>query len=425
MKGPSRPFPSSGATREEGKQFFPACSIRAPANGPAWRVRPVDSWGGTPGLFTSPVFVLKRFVRATENTFGTRGPPQFRLPRFPYLPTLMDSSPPLDGRSGRGLSTAGPHALDRSWYEERSRSYERQIESAEARGATGEAVRLRFAYEEHLESQRSWQDLELMLPPDRIVEWGFSLFPESEQARIERLMQSTADACHSSPMQWTSVGLARLLSGDYEPAVAAFRRVVQLAPDLPSGHHHLALALARAGRLEEALRTLESGVDSVSGIAASHHARGCLLLDLGRPRDSLVSFARAIELEPVRASSHCLRGEAFERLGRFTEALAAYRRATRLEPGLGEAHFRRGRLLRTIGRAEEALDAYEWALTGGGPRARGSLLREGARHDGQLAEVGGTDSPPAPPGRDERVPSLRLPSAGRRRGGDLLSPDLG
>jgi len=51
-----------------------------------------------------------------------------------------------------------------------------------------------------------------------------------------------------------NVGLANLYSGNYEAAAEAFRAVIDLLPDEPSGYEKLAIALAKLDRREEALR---------------------------------------------------------------------------------------------------------------------------------------------------------------------------
>jgi serine/threonine-protein kinase len=60
---------------------------------------------------------------------------------------------------------------------------------------------------------------------------------------------------HFSPAYWT-LGLVQEQRGDYDEAIAAFQRAIQLSPPSPRILGALGRTFARAGRQEEALRIL-------------------------------------------------------------------------------------------------------------------------------------------------------------------------
>ena len=300
----------------------------------------------------------------------------------------------------------------REWQEERCRSFERQIQSAEARGAIGEVQRLRAEYEVLLEHQRAWQDLEAAISVEEMPEWEVLDYEAVERWQVERLVRALSFAHTASPEQWRLLGLVRLRLGQPDTAIESLDRAVALAPESADAHYLRALALARTGRVGDGLQAIERALDRDRAMAVAHHARGCLLIEAGRAGDAAVSFARAVDLDPTRAHSQFRRGLAFEDTGRITDALAAYRKAVRMDPTLTEAHYRRGFLLRKQGRIDEALDSYERALAGRHVSARASL------QEGTHAEI-------SPPSRMGTVPTATTgglggwgpPSREQREGG--------
>jgi TolB-like protein/class 3 adenylate cyclase len=84
--------------------------------------------------------------------------------------------------------------------------------------------------------------------------------------RAEETEAHIAEALRLSPRDTTAfvwmthVGLAKNLLGSWEQAVAWCRRAIEANPNYPRAHFHLALALARLGRLDEAHSLVNAGL---------------------------------------------------------------------------------------------------------------------------------------------------------------------
>lgn len=120
-------------------------------------------------------------------------------------------------------------------------------------------------------------------------------------------------------------GIACMLEGRPQEALAHFDAALALEPDSPTACHHQARALFNLGHREEAVRRLQA------------------------------LAARA----PDRVEVRCSLAHALRALGRFDEAASHYRAATRAAPGLYAAWFQLGltELLRE--RPEPALAAFD------------------------------------------------------------------
>ncbi len=84
--------------------------------------------------------------------------------------------------------------------------------------------------------------------------------------RAEETEAHIAEALRLSPRDTTAfvwmthVGLAKNLLGSWEQAITWCRRAIEVNPNYPRAYFHLALALARLGRLDEAHSSVNAGI---------------------------------------------------------------------------------------------------------------------------------------------------------------------
>jgi tetratricopeptide (TPR) repeat protein len=130
--------------------------------------------------------------------------------------------------------------------------------------------------------------------------------------------------------------------GDHAGSEAALRKALSLAPDKPSIHHHLSLALLQQG---EAL--FKDGSQARANAyfeEAIRHAR------------------ETLAQRPDFGMAHLVLGQAYRRLGRTADAIAALRQAVRCSPESAEVHFFLGEVLAEAGQKAEARSRLEHAL---------------------------------------------------------------
>ncbi len=124
------------------------------------------------------------------------------------------------------------------------------------------------------------------------------------------------------------IGNSQHARGEFDAAVASYRRALAIEPDA-------VLVLANLGN---ALR------------------------DLGQLPEAVAVCLRAVELRPDFALAHRFLGNALFDSGRFDDAVASYRRALALKPGDGEVLFALAMVLRQMGRSAEAFDSARLAV---------------------------------------------------------------
>ena len=106
-----------------------------------------------------------------------------------------------------------------------------------------------------------WCWIEISLEPKAHIGFGKIFI-----GRAEEMEAHIAEALRLSPRDtmafiWmTNVGLAKNLMGNWEQAVAWFRRAIEANRNYPPAYFNLAAALAQLGRLDEAHSAVNAGL---------------------------------------------------------------------------------------------------------------------------------------------------------------------
>jgi len=81
-------------------------------------------------------------------------------------------------------------------------------------------------------------------------------------------------------------------------ALAAYRKAIALAPDVPAAHSIIGNALKDQGLLDEAVAAFRQAIKFQPGFAEAHNNLGSALTDSGKPEEAITAFAAAIALKP-------------------------------------------------------------------------------------------------------------------------------
>jgi tetratricopeptide (TPR) repeat protein len=129
-----------------------------------------------------------------------------------------------------------------------------------------------------------------------------------------------------------NLGLAQLALGQGDEAMGSFRQALALQPDYPEAHTNLGVVLAGRGELEEALEHYREAVALRPGDGGTHFNLGQGLLMAGQVEEGLGELRKGVELEPANPSGHMLLGQTLMGLGRLAPAAESLQNALRLRP---------------------------------------------------------------------------------------------
>ena len=122
-------------------------------------------------------------------------------------------------------------------------------------------------------------------------------------------------------------------------AMAAYRRAVELAPDLAEAHVDLAELHEDAGEDEEAAASFRRAAASAPETIAGRLSLGRASMLDGDFQAAEARLRQVVALDPANGMALKLLGDALARQGRFAEAIVAFDRVVELNPFQAWAHF--------------------------------------------------------------------------------------
>jgi tetratricopeptide (TPR) repeat protein len=193
-----------------------------------------------------------------------------------------------------------------------------------------------------------------------------------------------------------NLAVALVRRGDFDAAIANYRKALQIEPDYAEAHFNLATLLRRQGKLTEAVNHYRETLRLKPDYSGGHNNLGAVLHEQGKIGQAMAHYSEALRLRPDYARAHFnmamalkARGKLEEAISHFTEALqqdpghvgahyqlaqahkkagnipaaiAHFKAAIRLKPDYAEAHFSMGVLRYQQGRIEAAMGHYVSAL---------------------------------------------------------------
>ncbi len=200
---------------------------------------------------------------------------------------------------------------------------------------------------------------------------------ESERAREHLRLREAADIRPADPLMadldrllesaqaYETRGIEALNREDWDGAVAAFRRGIEMDPADAELRHRLGTALYLRGDLRTARVELERAAAESPGLAQAHYSLGVLLQDEGRYREAAERFAAALRARSSYMEARLGLAHSLRRSGAPERALTEYRRVSRMHPDRVEAVFGEAMTLVVLHRwgdartrLEHAVDAY-------------------------------------------------------------------
>jgi len=158
--------------------------------------------------------------------------------------------------------------------------------------------------------------------------------------------------------------------GQFEEALACYRKALSNKPDFAEAYYNLGCALEELGRHDDAAENLSHAVIIKPDFAAAHYNLGNCLRGMGRLDAAASSYHRALDVVPDFAEAWCNLGVVLQDLGelddslegRYEEAAGCIRRAIAIKPDYAEAYYNLGNCLRKQGRLNDAVSSYRRAL---------------------------------------------------------------
>ena len=157
-------------------------------------------------------------------------------------------------------------------------------------------------------------------------------------------------------------GLAWQEAGNWEAALACYRRILARDPDHGPGLFHAGIAEARSGQLDSSRDLLNRCLVVRPDFAPAAQALGGVLLAQGNHAQAASAFEKALALGAASAAVCYDLGTACVALGQEARAADCFQRAAIAQPDFADAHNSLGFLRLKAGRLDDAVRSFEQAI---------------------------------------------------------------
>ena len=125
-------------------------------------------------------------------------------------------------------------------------------------------------------------------------------------------------------------------------------------PNNAGAHYNLGIAYRKSGQYQDAIASYKKALRIKPDYAEAHNNLGVAYDELGQYQDAIASYKKAIRIKPDDADAHNNLGYAYEKMGRNEEAVAMYKEALRINPNLTIARNHLNELEQKIAQAKPA-----------------------------------------------------------------------
>lgn len=170
------------------------------------------------------------------------------------------------------------------------------------------------------------------------------------QAIFARLLTEHGD----TPEINVVLGQAHAQQGDYDAAIQALRRALQLKADVAEANGALGFIYLKQGRLAEAAAALRAEIAAHPGDLIAKHTLATVLELDGQPAEAVSLLRSVLKARPEASDSRYLLGKILLAQGAPLEAVEHLEAAVRQAPEDANIHYQLGQAYQKLGRTELA-----------------------------------------------------------------------
>ena len=163
-------------------------------------------------------------------------------------------------------------------------------------------------------------------------------------------------------------GDAFLGKGNYDRAIRAYDKAIELKPDFAVAYSNRGEAYAKKGDYPRAVVDYDKAIELKPSIelppnaAVAYNIRGVGFLGKGNYDSAIVDYTKAIKLKPDNAYAYYNRGQAYHKNGDYDRAIVDYTKVIKLKSDNAYAYFFRGVAYAKKGDYPRAVADYDKAI---------------------------------------------------------------
>jgi len=189
--------------------------------------------------------------------------------------------------------------------------------------------------------------------------YGLALIRSDRPAEAEAIFSQLLAEHGSTPQLAVLLGQAHAQQGDFDGAIDALRRALQLDPKVADANAALGFIYLKQGRLPDAEQALRSELAAHADNLKARQTLAAVLELEGRPEEALPLLRGVLRSRPGFADARYLLGKILLAQGAAAEAAEHLEAAVRLAPDEANNHYQLGQAYQKLGRTEDAQKQFE------------------------------------------------------------------
>jgi protein O-mannosyl-transferase len=174
--------------------------------------------------------------------------------------------------------------------------------------------------------------------------------------------RKTLDILPSFEHACNNLGIALLQKGQVDEAMAQYQKTLQLNPRYVKAYNNLGNALLQKGQVEAAIAQFQKALELKARSEETYNCLGDALLQKGQLDEAISKYREALRINPYYTVAYNSLGNALLQQGQIDAALAQYQRALQVDSRSAEAHYNLGNVLQQRGDVDGAIARYRQAL---------------------------------------------------------------
>lgn len=179
--------------------------------------------------------------------------------------------------------------------------------------------------------------------------------------------------CWKEAVTNASDAASKLRLNDYQGALTAIEKSIQLCPDSANYLGMRGRALYGLGKVEAAMRDFDRAISLSNTCVDAFYGRGMAFLQKRKYQEAFDDLAKALALNNKLADAFLQRAAACEGMGKNSSALFDYQEYQRLKPSDANGFYKSGLLRNEMGDKKGACNDFKRAAAIGHQEAEGYL----------------------------------------------------
>ena len=185
---------------------------------------------------------------------------------------------------------------------------------------------------------------------------------QQKQKLVQPREESHVNLKRQEAETYIEMGMALCDQDKLDEAISAFRKAIQVDPNIAESHVGLGTTLKLQNKIGEAISAFRKAIQVDPNIMESHASLGYLLHCQGKLDEAISAYHKAIQIDPDHIDVYCYLGNAFGDQGKLDEAISAYHKAIQIDPNYAHAYSNLGCVLEAQGNLNEAISANRKAI---------------------------------------------------------------